>query len=380
LGCVEAEKAIYIFQINNIEEGQLYRRVVRLVEHRADENSGEETRKIQLTGKSTYIVSLPKKWVTSMGLKAGSQLAVSRQSDSSLLLTPKELAKPAKLGEASINISQKDNTGTIMRKIVALYLVGYNLIRIRTKDERITALQRNSIKDLTRKKLVGTEIISDSPNEMRLQVLLSYPELSVESALRRMCLIAASMHEDAMQALKELDKTLARDIIALDDEVDRFSLYIIRQLKAAVQNEKILKDIGLSSPKDCLGYRVIAKSVERIGDHAVKIAENVLSLDEKVSDSVFQKVSEMSVFARSVFDDSIKSLFKKDYVLADSTVTKAKAIVQIETEAMRVIAKKVEANKISSLRMIMESIRRTAEYATDIAEIVLNLNIESALE
>jgi phosphate uptake regulator len=129
-----------------------------------------------------------------------------------------------------------------------------------------------------------------------------------------------------------------------------------------------------------LGYRVIAKSVERIGDHAVKIAENVLSLDEKVSDSVFQKVSEMSVFARSVFDDSIKSLFKKDYVLADSTVTKAKAIVQIETEAMRVIAKKVEANKISSLRMIMESIRRTAEYATDIAEIVLNLNIESALE
>jgi phosphate uptake regulator len=222
--------------------------------------------------------------------------------------------------------------------------------------------------------------LATPPNEMRLQVLLSYPELSVESALRRMCLIAASMHEDAMQALKELDKTLARDIIALDDEVDRFSLYIIRQLKAAVQNEKILKDIGLSSPKDCLGYRVIAKSVERIGDHAVKIAENVLSLDEKVSDSVFQKVSEMSVFARSVFDDSIKSLFKKDYVLADSTVTKAKAIVQIETEAMRVIAKKVEANKISSLRMIMESIRRTAEYATDIAEIVLNLNIESALE
>jgi phosphate uptake regulator len=343
------------------------------------EETEQETRKIQLTGKSTYIISLPKKWVTNMDLKAGSQLVVSKQSDSSLLLTPKELVKPTKLGEASINVSQKDDTGTIMRKIVALYLVGYNFIRIRTKNERITSLQRNSIKDLTRKKLVGTEIISDSPNEMRLQVLLSYPELSVESALRRMCLIATSMHEDAMQALQQLNTELAKDVIALDDEVDRFSLYIIRQLKAAVQNEKILRDIGLSNPKDCLGYRVITKSVERIADHAVKIAENVLLLDEKTSDSVFQKLSEMSVFARSVFDDSITSLYKKDYLLADSMVTKAKTIVALENEAMRVIAKKVEASDVSSVRMIMESIRRTAEYASDIAEIVLNLNVNQVI-
>ena len=343
------------------------------------EETEQETRKIQLTGKSTYIISLPKKWVTNMDLKAGSQLVVSKQSDSSLLLTPKELVKPTKLGEASINVSQKDDTGTIMRKIVALYLVGYNFIRIRTKNERITSLQRNSIKDLTRKKLVGTEIISDSPNEMRLQVLLSYPELSVESALRRMCLIATSMHEDAMQALQQLNTELAKDVIALDDEVDRFSLYIIRQLKAAVQNEKILRDIGLSNPKDCLGYRVITKSVERIADHAVKIAENVLLLDEKTSDSVFQKLSEMSVFARSVFDDSTKSLYKKDYLLADSMVTKAKTIVALENEAMRVIAKKVEASDVSSVRMIMESIRRTAEYASDIAEIVLNLNVNQII-
>jgi len=344
-----------------------------------DEELGEETRKIQLTGKSTYIVSLPKKWVISMNLKAGSNLIVSKQSDASLLLTPKELAKPTKLGEASITISQKDDPNTIMRKIVALYLVGYNFIGIKTKDERITSLQRNFIKDVTRRKLVGTEIIFDSPKEMRLQILLSYPELSVESALRRMCLIADSMHEDAMQALKDINKELAQDVIALDDEVDRFSLYIIRQLKAAVQSERTLKDIGLSNPRDCLGYRVIAKSVERIADHAVKIAENVLLLDEKIDDSVFKKISEMSSFAKSVFDDSIKSLYEKDYLLADNVVAKAKTVGSMENEAIKFIAKKMEATTMSSLRMIMESIRRAAEYASDIAEIVLNLNVNQII-
>jgi len=344
------------------------------------EESDSETRKIQLTGKSTFIVSLPKKWVQGMKLKPGSQVVLSKQSEASLLLTPKEFVRPEKASEASIIVARTDDPDAIMRKIVALYLVGYNLIRIKTKEERITSLHRSFVKDLTRKKLVGTEIISDSQTEMVLQILLSYPELSVESALRRMCFIAASMHEDAMQALKDLNKELAKDVIALDDEVDRFSLYIIRQLKAAVQSERVLKDIGLSNPRDCLGYRVIAKSVERIADHAVKIAENALSLGEKIDETILRRMSAMSIFARSVFDDSIKSLYKKDYALADDVVAKTKTIASMESEAIRAMFKKVEAAEMSTARIIMESIRRTAEYASDIAEIVLNLNVSQIIE
>jgi len=46
---------------------------------------------------------------------------------------------------------------------------------------------------------------------------------------------------------------------------------------------------------------------------------------------------------------------------------------------MKLIAKKIEALKMSSIRMIMESVRRTAEYAGDIAEIVLNLNVNQII-
>lgn len=53
--------------------------------------TNEEIRKIQFTGRATYTISLPKKWVTSLGLKAGNQIIVSQQNNS-LILTPKELA------------------------------------------------------------------------------------------------------------------------------------------------------------------------------------------------------------------------------------------------------------------------------------------------
>ena len=344
-----------------------------------EEQTNEETRKIQFTGKSTYIVSLPKKWVTSLGLKAGSQIIVSQQNDS-LILTPKETAIPShQPAEAVLTISSKDNLDTIARAIISLYLVGYNFIKVRTKEEHVGTIQRNAIKELTRKKLVGTEIISENSNEIKLQILVSYPELSVENALRRMCIIATSMHNDAIQVLKDMDKKLAQEIIQLDDEVDRFSLYIIRQLKAAVQSGKILKDIGLSSSRDCLGYRVIVKFVERIADHAARIAEHVLSLEEKPNESVLQKLFEMSTFAQNVFEDAIKSLFKKDYALADQVISKAKTIATLENKAIKEIQSKAKQADISNIRMMTESIRRTAEYASDIAEIVLNLNINQII-
>jgi len=240
-------------------------------------------------------------------------------------------------------------------------------------------MQRNVIKELTRKKLVGTEIISETSNEIKLQILVSYPELSVENALRRMCIIATSMHSDAMQALKNLDKELAREVIQLDDEVDRFSFYIIRQLKLAIQNGKILRDIGLSSPRDCLGYRVIVKFVERVADHATRIARNVLLLEERPDETVFQKLYEMSTFAQNVFEDAIKSLFKKDYTLADQVISKAKTIATLEEKTLKEIQSKTKQADISNIRMITESIRRIAEYASDIAEIVLNLNVNQII-
>ncbi|MCX8204407.1 MAG: AbrB/MazE/SpoVT family DNA-binding domain-containing protein [Candidatus Nezhaarchaeota archaeon] len=335
----------------------------------------EDIRRIQFTGRATYIVSLPKKWVASMGLKAGSRVMISQRGHS-LILTPVEMAKPLPQPvEVTVTISSQNDPDMIVREIISLYLLGYRIINVRAGDGHISAMQRNAIRELVRRKLVGTEIISESPGEIKLQTLISYPELSVESALRRVCLIAASMHDYATQALIGFDKRLAKEVIDLDDEVDRFSIYIIRQLKAAVQNERILHDIGLSQPRDCLGYRVIVKFVERVADHAAKIAENVLSLEERLSEEVLQKILDMSNFARNSFDEAVKSLFRKDYMLAESVVSRARGIIDIEKEAVKEILSKTKQIDAFSVRMIVESIRRIAEYASDIAEVVLNLNV-----
>jgi phosphate uptake regulator len=304
-----------------------------------------------------------------------------REEESGLLsIIPADATvQERKLDEATIKVTPKDSPDSIIRKTVSTYLVGYNMIHIKAESQKqLSGKQRHEVKDFSRQMLVGTEIVTDTPQELILQTLLSYPELSVQSALRRMSIITASMHRDAMTALKVLDHQQARDVVASDNEVDRFNLYIVRQLKTAIQNPRIIKEIGLQNARDCLGYRLVTKSVERTADHAASIAENVLPLKRRLQPETIEKLEKMSAIAISMFETAIEALFRQDYALAESIIEKTKEVVSIEKEAV-VSSQKMDIEEVPYLRLIIESIRRTAEYASDIAEIVLNLAIESIL-
>ena len=238
----------------------------------------EERRKIQLTGRTTYTMSLPKKWILLNQLKKNSPLLIREETDGSLSIRPPTLNTQETAQEAYLRVSPKESPDAVIRKTVSAYLVGYNFIHVEGHDgQQLSSRQRSSLKTFARNLLVGTEIVTDSPTELTLQVLLSYPELPVQNALRRMSIIAASMHRESMTALGKLDHSLAKDVVKSDDDVDRFNMYIVRQLKMAIQNPRIINEIGLGNARDCLGYRLVTKSVERTADHAVNIAETPCS-------------------------------------------------------------------------------------------------------
>jgi phosphate uptake regulator len=343
-------------------------------------NSGEELRKVQVTGGSTFIISLPKAWVEQMGLQRGSVVRISQKDDLTLYLTPEGIDSQDTQKKVIITPKQEDTPESIVRRVVSAYLMGYNIIQLRTPQQRLDSGQRFSVKDFTRKKLVGTEILADLPQDLTLQVLLSYAELSVKDALRRMSVIAASMHRDAIIALGTDDVNLAREIVAMDDEVDRFNLYIIRLLKVAVVDGHILKESGLKSPRECLGYRLITKSVERMADHAVNIAHNRLELTlSVVEDTLLSKLTKLSDLALQIFENAMEAVFDESYEEADAVLDMASQTREMEAEILHLIVKHAPPEEVPALRLIVESILRTAEYGADIAETVLNMTVKDAV-
>jgi len=343
------------------------------------EKLSEEQRKLQVTGGSTFILSLPKGWATKNELKRGSSMVVREEEDGSLSIVPATFPKKEKQDEAYIKVSLNDNPDAVMRTAISAYLSGYNILHIRTQGQKVLSSKlRNHLKSFARNYLVGTEIVIDTPTDLTLQVLLNYPELTVQNALSRMSIIASSMHKEAIAAFKKLDYSSAKAVIETDREVNRFGLYIVRLLKLAVTNQRIVKEIGLTSQKDCLGYRLIAKAVERTADHATKIAENTMLLKEPVNEETLEKIGQLSDLANTMFEKSMEALFKHDFNLAESVIEKLSQVHKSEKEAV-VCSQTAKMEEIVNLRLLIESVRRTAEYATDISEVVLNLNVESVL-
>ena len=360
-------------------------------------NSNNQVRKVQFTGRSTYQLSLPKKWISEMHIKAGDPVTIVRHANNSLSILPgNNRMGPSNLtNEVTAILLPNEGVNSLKRKVVSIYLAGYNIIQLKSKAGRINPSQRDAVREVVRRNLVGTEIIADASDLITIQVLLSFPELSVNTAVRRMFLIANSMYKDAMSSLAELNYELAKVVIKSDDEVDRFSLYILRNLVIATQNERILREIGLKKSSDCLSYRVAVKSIERVADHASGIADKCLRIKGQISKEVFQKMEKMSQLSLTLLGDSVEAFLRRDYALADSVGDKAENIRSIESEILSFIdkGKKVARQNANSedddknsnstninTKLILEDLRRTAEHATDIAEAAMNQTIDEVIE
>jgi len=315
-------------------------------------------------------------------LRKGGRVEFSRQDERGLLLVPSDSAKfDDQSSRCSITVGSEADPEALTRKIISLYVVGFSTIEVSSASGNLSSAIRDSIRNVARNKLVGTELVTESARSATLQVLLTSPQLLVPDALRRMSSITSSMLHDAMQALANSDHELAKQVLKIDDEIDRFGLYIIRQLKWAVQHPPLLGTIGLTEPVECLGYRIVTKSIERSADHAAKVAENSLVIEHPLEAGLLKDTKALSQISADMMEASMRSLFAGDYELAEKVLLDKQKIAGLESRIVeRLVKEKMPANELSAITLISESLRRIGEYATDIAEVVLNLTVKKSLE
>lgn len=319
------------------------------------------------------MVSLPKTWVNDVGLRASDPVAVLVQPDSSLLIVPRRDIRAPSRSEAILEAPQGLDKDFLLRHFISYYLAGYDTIRITLG--RSDAALRGFIREGIRRKLVGVEIIEESSGGILTQCLSGYVDLPLKKALERMAIIAGGMLADSVAVLQGGGKGLATEVVERDDEVDRFYHFLLRQLNIAVRDRSVIQEIGLTSTRDCLGYRLVVKSVERVADHAAGIAQQAEQL-QNLPEPAVKRITDMTTMARKVFDSSISALLRLDGKTAEEAIAKAKDVVQMEGKlSSEVLAPRMSGSQVASLKLMLESIRRTAEYGADIAEVAIDLTV-----
>ncbi|WP_336024746.1 phosphate uptake regulator PhoU [Halobellus salinisoli] len=324
-----------------------------------------ETRKVQVTGGSTFTVSIPKDWATDNDVSAGSVVEFYPEGDS-LFLAP---ANGEERTEGTLDVT--DLAGDeLTRAVMTMYVSGFDIITL--EGSRITTDQRRTIRQATQS-LVGLEVLEETRDTVVIRDLLDSAELSIHTAVRRMRLISLSMLEDAVDALAELDTDMARDVIQRDDDVDRLWMVVSRIFRATLRTPKAAEELGL--PREvCFDYQSAARQLERIGDHATKIAHLTLEFENPIPEDVVEALKELHEEAQKIIDDGMQALLADDSDEATRLANEARESVQVIDERARKIdelLRDLDPARAQLLGLIVDSVSRSADYGGNIAETAL---------
>lgn len=328
-----------------------------------------ETRKIYISGGSTFIISLPKKWVKKFNLKAGDSLVVTEQSGS-LLIGTSILEKETKIKE--IRISQCISSEALERILIAFYLVGYDTIKI-VLDRKDHIPYRKSIRKIL-DYLIGVEIVEDTNDSMTLEIMVDYKRMMTAQILQRMYSINRSMLLDLGKALKTGDTGLTKDVIVREREIDRLYFLVVRQLKTAVEYQQVAEKLGIQYQRDCLGYRIAVKVLERIADHIENIAKSYIQLIEIQKDA---KLNDLIVLNNSIvptFEKSMDAFFTRDHLTAEKIFLELKDIKKVQGDISADLLQPRNIQSAILQKTMLDSLGRIASYSGDIAEIAINMS------
>ena len=326
-----------------------------------------ELRKIQMTGGSSYTVTLPKEWVQGAQMQPGDVVGFLKQADGSLALYPHARFAPVHQ-RFEVELDQ-EGFEHAFRRIVAAYLAGYDVIAVKSKKP-LTRAMRQAVQQ-SAKRIIGIEVVDDEPNTVILRDFLDAREFPIERGLRRMATLTRAMQEDALRAFSEDSEEIATGMQERDDEVDRLYWMVNKQYHGILRDPTYAQNMGLTASQ-ALNYLMVARVTERVADHALRLAVNVQALRASGSHAKLEtKMEKQAKKAVQMFSDALSAFHQADRAEANRIIEDSKTFATAQEAAIRE-SHSLAREDVVHVTFVLDSIARTAAYAADVAETAIN--------
>jgi len=250
-------------------------------------------RRVQVTGGSTYIISIPKEWAKLLNINRGSEVVLELSKEGWIRITS---AATGRRGQSAIDIELNDglSEAALLMQIIAAYLAGYDVIRVRFSPSLSEVAER--VVSQVRSKVLGLELLEESGEQMTLRNVVDLTSMSVESVIDDLVRVVGSMIKEVVDVVSGLKgPEVLEGVTRRDDIVDKLYLYIFKQLNLALQGLMSPGELGMKGLAEVIGLYTMVKSLERIADQVVSIAQGLsLSLGEMNPElrDLFKEVSE----------------------------------------------------------------------------------------
>lgn len=324
-----------------------------------------ETRKVQLSGGTTYTVSLPKSWAQEHSIEAGSTLTLYPNGDGSLLVETKA-DRSAEARTTTVDTST-DSDDAVRQRIRAFHAVGFDEVTL--LDRAGHSAERRSLIEKTLKGLSGFEMLEAGETRIRLTNLIDADNVDVRKSALRLRLVVLGMHRDAVTAVLTDDESLAERVINREQEADKLFAMVTRHFRRALTDLQEVEKLE-TSRNELFEYYYMSRQFERIADHAEKISRFVLDPEVTVPTSVEDRLETLASRSRDVIDTAADVILASGGFEAalDALTERDKLRTELENLDKELYAHE-DPTEAYVVGLMLDSIRRTAEYGANIAEV-----------
>jgi Na+/phosphate symporter len=201
--------------------------------------------------------------------------------------------------------------------------------------------------------------------------------MDLRKTLTRMQRIARIMYDDAVTALQARDIEAAQDVARRDDELDRLLWMVSKQMHALLEQPRLAAKLSVR-PAEALNLFLAARALERMGDHAAKMCQNVVELKgDTVPKPVIESLVQQADLVRKVWDEAFTSLKRPDFEQACAAADRGEAAAKWRKSFPNLV-RGLDHESVGPLTLIADSIDRTRGYAIDLAETAMNQTFQQA--
>ncbi|MEM3675710.1 MAG: PhoU domain-containing protein [Thermoplasmataceae archaeon] len=319
------------------------------------------TRRLQLTGGSTFILSLPSKWIKENNLGKGSEVTVEQRGTQ--LLVSVSGAGHREVGKVLHLKGDELNHEDLVRVLTSIYISDFHTLTI-SSSKYISQDIRDLIRKFSRF-IMGVEIFEETSRSIVLQNVLDSSTFPLSYALRRMSLNVQTMIEDTRTALIENSRNLMENVISRDDEVDRYQLYIYREVRSRTCDDA-----------NAIYFLIFSRILERIADHAVNICRMWTEGPDAASASPRELIDFIQL-VREMYNEASETFYSEKLERLNEIIGKKGMIRGLKEEIIRKFNASPQSYLIISCA---EEALRIGLYATDIAELAMDKILGSTEE
>ncbi len=336
------------------------------------QDSKIEFRKLQVTGGSTYIVSLPKSWIRSNNLNPSDVVSVEQLPSGEVQISPHEI----KTTKRTVKIDlAKYPAAALYDCLVGAYVSGADSIAV-VNNEGLTSKDRRVIRQFLRDTR-GMEISDDGAKALSIVSLLNPNELPLQVSLNRMYLLVTSLVEDALAVLSGEDADLLSDYDDRERQIDARRLLINRQVAMVLQNHQIEREIGINR-YSAMEHSVMAHYFERMGDHANTLARIITELEGGLKLSIDAAPLSFLPIWLGALRDIVRNVYSKEIrVLTEGKNNLEEAIAALGLHEEKLMATSKQRSELLVEFRISEITRRLCGYTIDMSETLINMLLSS---